>query len=1158
MGGKGVVVHAVSLDFVNMLFEDSSVNRLVEALRLWADVASNAIFSGSPVVLLFTMWDFFCRAIRESDLVVTFPEYPGPSKDPYAAFQWIREQFIAQFDPSTRAPVFSPSPVVTVDSSSVSAALLQAFTWLAGDPDNVAPLYQQACARAAAARLSSLTPSATPFVMPFPRRAPGDSDGFVVDATPWPRPPPEPDVAPLAFWSMGAAGDDDQSNVTWMQGSIQRLVGNDPVLVQLDLQRRGLGLTAGRELCTALLNNTVLQELLLGSNPLLGDDFCDALADTLAKNRALTNLGLASCGISNRGALLLLRGLGNNPSLRKLQMTGNAISDDRIEGAIARELAINVELADHAANHPGEPYTAGFPLELPFCRQLDLSNSGLTAKQCDALPFQSHWRRASQVDLQRNPHLVSVPRALGFLDAKKPPRMLFDVDLSLWTTEQEFLVNRCRERNDWLPLVLAMACRLRGESMNVTLPFKIQDRYKATRVLDLRGMQLDNMTARAIPFYLCNAWGCLKINLTNNPQLTMIPSSLGSLDPDLVSSIQVDVKNLVPNQQPFAQSAASMIGYARALLQGTLIKLNQVKLMVVGKAAAGKTTLVRTLQRRAVDRSLTSTDGIDIGEFSMQGMRFVTWDFGGQKVYRFTHQLFLSSNVLYLLLFKLSTTASESLSELRFWLNSILARCPSPAILFAATHADLVDPVTSSSRLAEVSAALTAEYPEVAVAASQIHAVSGLREKSVQGLREALLDGAQQVNIEAPEAFEVVQQYFASLTLYPPIVDLATVLKDLRGVLRHSMDVETSRLISTMDNLGLISVFPDFHSRTGGTIVLRPQWVATLLATIVTTKHKYVNQDTGLIARSVLSQHLWSDHSQFPRKRHDELLRLLTELHVIFDAQRSSVSASSSSEVADAYFFVPCMLREEAPDRRHLIPPAVRERCPVVLHRHFRLKGSLPISVIPPIMIELMSKGDLRARWQQGCVARISSDEGEVWALLCRSRSRLLEIVIHANHQRVGAHWVRVLCNLVSLRLTEFYHVEHTVVVPCPQCPGNSPNHHDDAFQQPQQENAVFRYVELQRLALERAETAPCDSTESPHRLRIDEIAPDILFEDLKSQQFFFEWDHLREIKELGHGAFGRVIKMTTTSSSTIESTSSAAPPSSHSVPESEESQSYA
>jgi len=85
--------------------------------------------------------------------------------------------------------------------------------------------------------------------------------------------------------------------------------------------------------------------------------------------------------------------------------------------------------------------------------------------------------------------------------------------------------------------------------------------------------------------------------------------------------------------------------------------LFEAKLIIVGEAGAGKTTISRKLI--SIDAPMPSDDettrGIDILKYSFktktnQDFKVNIWDFGGQEIYHSTHQFFLTKRSLYLLI----------------------------------------------------------------------------------------------------------------------------------------------------------------------------------------------------------------------------------------------------------------------------------------------------------------------------------------------------------------------------------------------------------------------------------------------------------------------------------------------------------------------------
>ena len=81
--------------------------------------------------------------------------------------------------------------------------------------------------------------------------------------------------------------------------------------------------------------------------------------------------------------------------------------------------------------------------------------------------------------------------------------------------------------------------------------------------------------------------------------------------------------------------------------------LNEVKIILIGAAAAGKTSLVKQLLGEAFDQHEDTTHGISIRNWQARccgkQININLWDFGGQEVMHATHQFFLSKRSLYLL-----------------------------------------------------------------------------------------------------------------------------------------------------------------------------------------------------------------------------------------------------------------------------------------------------------------------------------------------------------------------------------------------------------------------------------------------------------------------------------------------------------------------------
>ncbi|POY72986.1 hypothetical protein BMF94_3972 [Rhodotorula taiwanensis] len=91
-----IFVAAIS-EYDQVLFEDSTVNRLAEATMLWESVANSRWFERSSFVLMLNKIDIFAAKVRsgESPLVEYFPDFTGPPGDLDAAKQYMKHNFVS-------------------------------------------------------------------------------------------------------------------------------------------------------------------------------------------------------------------------------------------------------------------------------------------------------------------------------------------------------------------------------------------------------------------------------------------------------------------------------------------------------------------------------------------------------------------------------------------------------------------------------------------------------------------------------------------------------------------------------------------------------------------------------------------------------------------------------------------------------------------------------------------------------------------------------------------------------------------------------------------------------------------------------------------------------------------------------------------------------
>ncbi|NQU22914.1 MAG: hypothetical protein HQ567_16680 [Candidatus Nealsonbacteria bacterium] len=117
-------------------------------------------------------------------------------------------------------------------------------------------------------------------------------------------------------------------------------------------------------------------------------------------------------------------------------------------------------------------------------------------------------------------------------------------------------------------------------------------------------------------------------------------------------------------------------------------------MLLVGEGNVGKSSLVAALQGKPFVENRPTTHGIELGNLYVphpdgdKEIRLTTWDFGGQEVYRITHQFFFSRGSFYMLVWQPREGTQENAVE--EWLQRIRLRVSQEEarVVLVATHAD--------------------------------------------------------------------------------------------------------------------------------------------------------------------------------------------------------------------------------------------------------------------------------------------------------------------------------------------------------------------------------------------------------------------------------------------------------------------------------------
>ncbi|RJP51705.1 MAG: hypothetical protein C4583_08075 [Anaerolineaceae bacterium] len=375
-----------------------------------------------------------------------------------------------------------------------------------------------------------------------------------------------------------------------------------------------------------------------------------------------------------------------------------------------------------------------------------------------------------------------------------------------------------------------------------------------------------------IPYSLATLKNLNGVFLEGN-QLNDIPSSLSQLE-NLIE-LTLDNNPLNPAlQSAYEQGLDAVKAYLRSLENAE--PLYEAKLVLVGEGEVGKTCLMDALLDKPWKEHDT-THGIEIQSFkatdpsSQTELTLNGWDFGGQRVYRPTHQLFFSAPAVYLVVWKPREGPQQGF--VKEWIQLVKRREPSARILVVATHGgpqqrqpdiDRQELWDLFGRDTIVDFFFVDSKPD-----EQGH------RKGIEELKQAIARIAAalpEVGRSVPKSFADVRQ--ALQDKGAPYLPLREVLDICRA---HNMDDEIARLFITISHrLGHLTHYEN-DPQLRDIVILRPDWLATAMSYVLDDEETRNNQ--GLVKFSRLS-HLWDDparpvETRYPEDLHRIFLRLM-------------------------------------------------------------------------------------------------------------------------------------------------------------------------------------------------------------------------------------------------------------------------------------------
>jgi small GTP-binding protein len=392
-----------------------------------------------------------------------------------------------------------------------------------------------------------------------------------------------------------------------------------------------------------------------------------------------------------------------------------------------------------------------------------------------------------------------------------------------------------------LPAEIGQLTSLQSLSLNFnqlsTLPTEI------SQLTNLQSLDFCNNQLSALPCQIRQLPNLKTLELRGNP-VPIPPEILASGDVNEILNFYFRVQD--PNEtQP----------------------LYEAKFLIVGRPRAGKTSLAKKIETETYELQSDeeSTQGIDVIQWKFpyngQEFRVNMWDFGGQEIYKETHQFFLTERSLYALV----ADTCEEKTDFYSWLKVVeLLSDNSPVLIIKNEKQD---------RQCEVS------------------------ERQLRGeftnLKEVLATNLA-TNRGLPEIKDAIQQYISRLPhVGQPLPKIwVRVRSALENYSRNYITLEEYRTLCRLngltdrkDMLWLSGYLHDLgvclHFQDDATlkhyVILKPEWGTTAVYKVL--DNETVKKNVGCFTQDDLAD-IWKD-AKYSDMR-DELLQLMMRFKLCY------------------------------------------------------------------------------------------------------------------------------------------------------------------------------------------------------------------------------------------------------------------------------------
>ncbi len=423
------------------------------------------------------------------------------------------------------------------------------------------------------------------------------------------------------------------------------------------------------------------------------------------------------------------------------------------------------------------------------------------------------------------------------------------------------------------------------------------------------------------------------VHLKNLERLDISGNHLSSIPPEIVrlpklNDLFLHWNPLIsPPYELAVQGIEAIREYFTSLEEGGQT-LAEVKVILVGEGASGKTSLTRCLCGERFDPHEATTHGIRIKDWQLdtgsQHVRCKLWDFGGQEIMHATHQFFLSRRSLYVLV--LDGRRDE---RPEYWLRYIESFGGGSPVLVVFNKYD-TNPGFDLNR-----PFLQEKYPFI----KGFWKTSCNTGNGIEAFKQALCEELNKVPLTKNEW---PTSWFRAKARLEQMNEPRISYEKFEAVCREagvSGKISRNVLAAFLHDLGIVIHFDEFE--LDGNNILDPKWVTGAVYKIINAE--LIAAGKGLLRLDALKEILaWQEGDEYRYERNDYIfiINLMKKFELCYELNAKEVLLPQLLDVSEPPFDFE---RKDALrfvlHYEDFLPPSVMPR--FIVKRHHEIKDKL-------------------------------------------------------------------------------------------------------------------------------------------------------------------------------------------------------------------------